>query len=299
MVFSQTYLQKNADNLSPDEIMRWHIAAGVDETIGEESQNRFDAIQSAQALAPAPAQTPAPAAVQTITQNPKPIPDLTPGLPQMPPAAKANIKTPGHDQALKSAVKIAGDVKTIDELRAALEQFDGCALKKTATNMVFGDGNQSAKVVLIGDAPGADEDRQGIPFAGPSGTLLDKMLASINLSRSDVYISNTVFWRPPGNRTPNAGEIAVCQPFVERMVELIDPEILITVGGPATHSLLAQQGSVSKLRGKWFTFETPRMSRPIMATAIYHPDYLLSSPAMKRPTWHDLIEIRKKIDGLG
>jgi len=289
MASSQTYLQKNADNLTPVEILRWHLDAGVDETIGEESQNRFGATQSA------PVQAPVQETVQAQTPALTPAPELASALTPV----KANIKTPGHDQALKSAVKIAAAANSIDELKLALEQFDGCNLKKTATNLVFGDGNQSAKVMLVGEAPGADEDRQGVPFVGASGKLLDKMLASINLSRSDIFISNTVFWRPPGNRTPNAGEIAVCQPFVERMVELIDPEILVTVGGPATHSLLAQQGSVSKLRGKWFTYETPRMSRPIIATAIYHPAYLLRSPAMKRPTWHDLIEIRKKIDGLG
>ena len=293
MASSQTFLQKNADNLTPVEILRWHLDAGVDETIGEESQNRFGATQSAPVQAPVQAEVRAEVRAEASTPAPTPAPISAP-VPE-----KVNIKTPGHDQALKSAVKIAAAANSIDELKLALEQFDGCNLKKTATNLVFGDGNQSAKVVLIGEAPGADEDRQGVPFVGASGKLLDKMLASINLSRSDIFISNTVFWRPPGNRTPNAGEIAVCQPFVERMIELIDPEILITVGGPATHSLLAQQGSVSKLRGKWFTYETPRMSRPIIATAIYHPAYLLRSPAMKRPTWHDLIEIRKKIDGLG
>lgn len=282
MAFSQTIMKKNADNLTPAEVIRWHLDAGVDEAVGEETKNRFDVISNIPPTAPEPKQTPS----------------IKPAEQQIQAPIKASIKSPGHDQSLKTAVKSAGDAKTLDELRAALEQFDGCALKKTATNLVFGDGNPNAKIVLIGEAPGADEDRQGIPFVGASGKLLDRMLASIGLTRGDVYISNTVFWRPPGNRTPNAGEIAVCQPFVERMVELIDPEILVSVGGPATHSLLAQQGSVSKLRGKWFSYETPRMSRPIMATAIYHPAYLLRSPAMKRPTWHDLLEIRKKIDGL-
>lgn len=162
-------------------------------------------------------------------------------------------------------------------------------------NLVFGDGNPEAKVMLIGEAPGADEDRQGLPFVGASGQLLDKMLASIGLDRSQVFISNTVFWRPPGNRTPNSGEIAVCLPFVERMIELIDPQVLITIGGPATHSLLAQQGSVSRLRGRWFSFETPRMSHPIDATAIYHPAYLLRTPAQKRQAWGDLLGIKAKL----
>ena len=196
-------------------------------------------------------------------------------------------------------MQLAQDAKSVDDLRAALEGFDGCPLKKTAMNLVFGDGNPEAKIVFIGEAPGADEDRQGLPFVGASGKLLDKMLASIGLDRSKVFISNTVYWRPPGNRTPHAGEIAVCLPFVERLIELIDPQVLITVGGPATHSLLAQQGSVSKLVGRWFTFETPRMSHPIAAGAIYHPAYLLRSPAMKRQAWQNLLEIRRKLDELG
>ena len=274
------------NDLTPAEVIRWHLEAGVDEAIAEVPQNRFDL-----------------ARVEPVQVPDIPQPVIKPVIkPVIIPAKPIKVAPPkpalGHDQALKTAVKVAGEAKTLDELKAALETFDGCGLKKTATNLVFGDGNPNAKLVLIGEAPGAEEDRQGIPFVGASGQLLDKMLASIGLSRNEVYISNTVFWRPPGNRTPHAGEISICQPFVERMLELIDPEILITVGGPAAHSLLAQQGSVSRLRGKWFSYETPRMSRPIQASAIYHPSYLLRSPAMKRPTWHDLLEIRKKFDAI-
>lgn len=275
--------------LSPAEVIRWHLDAGVDEAIAEMPQNRFNAPQVSAPVAPV-----APVASKA-SQPAKATPAPAAPMASAEPVAKP---PPGFDQALKTAVKVAGAAKTLDELKLALDEFDGCGLKKTATNIVFGSGNPDAKLVLMGDAPGGEEDRQGVPFAGVSGQLLDKMLASIGLKRDEIYISNTVFWRPPGNRSPNAGEISICQPFVERMVELIDPEILITVGGPATHSLLAQQGSISRLRGNWFSYETPRMSRPIQATAIYHPEYLLKSPAMKRPTWHDLLEIRKKFDAI-
>ena len=271
------------ETLSPAEVIRWHLDAGVDEAIAEVPQNRFNAPQVLNPVAPV---------VPVASKASQPV-KATPA--PMAPVAKPS---PGFDQALKTAVKVAGAAKNLDELKSALDEFDGCGLKKTATNIVFGHGNPNAKLVLMGDAPGTEEDRQGIPFAGSSGQLLDKMLASIGLKRDEIYISNTVFWRPPGNRKPNAGEVSICQPFVERMLELIDPEILITVGGPATHSLLAQQGSISRLRGNWFSYETPRMSRPIQATAIYHPEYLLKSPAMKRPTWHDLLEIRKKFDAI-
>ena len=308
-----TSTQATSETLSPAEVIRWHLDAGVDEAIAEVPQNRFNAAQVAAPVVPKASQlvkpaTPKPHALaqnqnQNQNQNkseftlPTPNPALTTPAPlvSMAPVAKPSL---GFDQALKTAVKVAAAAKTLDELKSALDGFDGCGLKKTATNLVFGDGNPDAKLVLMGEAPGGEEDRQGTPFAGTSGQLLDKMLASINMTRDEIYISNTVFWRPPGNRSPNASEVSICQPFVERMIELIDPEILITVGGPATHSLLAQKGSISRLRGNWFLYETPRMSRPIQATAIYHPDYLLETPAMKRPTWSDLLEIRKKFDAI-
>lgn len=271
-------------DLSPEHVLRWYLDAGVDEAVGETPENRLkDLSQPVSITGPAPT----PAAIPVAA--PKPAAPK----PAAPPSQRA-----GQEQAVRSAVELAQAATSLDELRAALEDFEGCALKKTAIQLVFGDGDPDATVMLVGEAPGADEDRQGVPFVGASGKLLDKMLASIELDRAQVFISNTVFWRPPGNRTPNGGEIAICMPFVERMIELVDPEILVTVGGPATHSLLAQQGSISRLRGHWFNFETPQMSRPVQAAAIYHPAYLLKSPAMKAPTWTDLLAIRAKLDSL-
>ncbi len=277
----KTTIQKTTPN--PTEVLNWHLGAGVDETIGEAPGDRFALPKAPAAISPVVVAAPiAKAPAAPIAKAPPP-PKAQPPQP------------PGQDRAVKSAVELAGAAQTLDELKSALAGFDGCALSKTATNLVFGDGNPDARIAFIAEAPGADDDRHGMAFVGASGKLLDKMLASIGLDREQVFISNTVFWRPPGNRSPNSGEIAVCMPFVERIIELVDPEILVTVGGPATHALLAQQGSISRLRGRWFSFETPRMSRPIPATAIYHPEYLLNSPAMKRPTWQDLCQIRQKM----
>ena len=279
----------------PADVLAWYLDAGVDEVVGEEPINRYDLMKAAQAKREADAKA---MLAEAKTQHDE-LAGKTQAQSKSGPTPIRPADTGVGEEALKSAVELAGEAKDIDALREALEGFDGCPLKKTAMNLVFGDGNPEAKVVLIGEAPGADEDRQGLPFVGASGHLLDKMLGSIGLDRSQVFISNTVFWRPPGNRTPNSGEIAVCLPFVERIIELIDPAVLITIGGPATHSLLAQQGSVSRLRGRWFTYETPRMSHPIAATAIYHPAYLLRTPAQKRQAWGDLLGIKAKLAEIG
>jgi len=209
-----------------------------------------------------------------------------------PPAPSA---APAASGPVETAYGLAAAAETLDDLKSAMEGFDGCGLKKTATNLVFGDGSPEARIVFVGEAPGAEEDRTGVPFTGPSGKLLDRMLGSIGLDRSGVYITNTVFWRPPGNRSPAPQEVAVCMPFLERIIELIDPEILIAVGGPAATALLAQGEGVGRLRGRWFTYATPRLSRPVQATAIFHPAYLLRTPEKKRLAWRDLIEIKKKL----
>lgn len=295
----------------PHDILAWYLDAGVDEAVGEEPLDRYALAREAQAGRERAAQAVLDVGRESVPASPEaapsfaqPAPRPSEAKPTRPAFAQAPVAVrpaegAASGEAVKSAVELAAAAHSLDELRAALAGFDGCPLKKTATNLVFGDGNPAARVLLVGEAPGADEDRQGVPFVGPSGQLLDKMLASIGLDRTQVFISNTVFWRPPGNRTPHAGEIAVCLPFVERMVELIDPAVLVTVGGPATHALLAQQGGVSKLIGRWFSFETARMSHPIPATPIYHPSYLLRSPAMKRQAWANLLSIKRKLAELG
>jgi uracil-DNA glycosylase len=261
------------ETLSHEAILTWHLEAGVDETIGEDVQNRF-AEKPPVPVAPEVGVSETPDAKQSIS----------------------SVPSVNGDAAVKNAYTLAAAANTVAELREALESFDGCPLKKTATNLVFGDGSDTARIVFVGEGPGAEEDRQGIPFVGPSGKLLDRMLASINLQRSDVYISNTVFWRPPGNRSPTTQEIAACMPFVERLIEIIDPDILVTVGGPAATSLLGETQGVGRLRGKWFSYSTARLSAPIQATALFHPAYLLRTPARKREAWRDMLAIKAKLD---
>ena len=243
------------------ETLRWQIEAGADEAIAETPQDRL-------AAPPAPEPTPQP--------SPQPSPS---------PATTNATSAHAHAAAANS----------LDELRQALVDFEGCALKATATNMVFGDGNPEARIMLVGEAPGADEDRQGVPFVGVSGQLLDRMLAAIGLDRQSAYITNMLFWRPPGNRNPTTAEIAACLPFVERHIELVDPEILVLVGGTAAKTMLGQSEGIMKLRGRWFNFETGRMTRPIPALAIFHPAYLLRSPAQKRSAWRDMLMIKQRL----
>lgn len=264
------------------EILEWHVAAGVDETIGTAPVDRF--ADPTPATAPDPPPPPA---------QPKALAEASAPAPSPPP--RAALPTNG-EESVRTAVELARAASNVDELRAALEGFDDCALKKTATNLVFIDGAVDARLMFIGEGPGAEEDRQGLPFVGPSGRLLDKMMASIGIDRTQAVISNTVFWRPPGNRTPTPQETAVCLPFVERLVELVDPDILVTLGGPAAKAMLGETQGVGRLRGRWFTYETAQMSHPIDATAMFHPAYLLRSPAQKRQAWGDLIGIKKRLD---
>jgi len=191
---------------------------------------------------------------------------------------------------------LAAQAKNIDELRQALDSFEGCILKKTATNLVLSDGPENAKLMLVGEAPGAEEDRQGLPFVGPSGQLMNAVLGSVGIAREEVMFSNTVFWRPPGNRTPTAQEAAVCKPFIDRLIEIVDPKILICVGAPSAHTLLGETQGISRLRGKWFSFQTPNLSHPIDAIALFHPAYLLRTPIKKRDVWNDIRMIKRKLD---
>ncbi len=245
-------------------LLRWQLAAGVDETVGDVPVNRY----RDSAPPPQAAETASPAAPRALVARPTSPP---------------------------SAHQIAAACTSLDDLAAALAAFDGCPLRTPATRLVFGDGNPRARVVLIGEAPGAEEDRLGKPFVGPSGQLLDRMLASIGLARDAVFISNTVFWRPPGNRPPTPAETATCQPFVERLIEIIAPRLVIALGGPAAAVILGQSDSIGRLRGRWFQWKSARMPQPLDATALYHPAYLLRSPGQKRIAWRDLIAIKRRL----
>jgi len=192
------------------------------------------------------------------------------------------------------ARRLAAACTTLDELKSALEKFDGCGLKATAKNLVFADGNPNASVMLVGEAPGAEEDRQGLPFVGASGQLLDKMLAAIGLDRTSVYIANILPWRPPGNRKPTTQETLTCLPFIARHIELVAPKFLVLLGGTSASTLLDTTEGITRLRGKWQTYEAG--TQRIDALPLYHPAYLLRQPAQKRDAWRDLQDLKKRLD---
>jgi DNA polymerase len=201
----------------------------------------------------------------------------------------------------KAALRARGDAascRTLDELKAALAVFEGCALKDTATNLVFADGNPEARVMFIGEAPGAEEDRQGLPFVGPAGRLLDLMLAAIGLDRESVYITNVLPWRPPGNRQPTSAEITACLPFLERHIELVSPAVVVLLGGTSAKALLGTKEGIMRLRGRWFNLQTAHLPAPIPAMPTYHPAYLLRTPIAKREAWRDLRALERKLSEL-
>ncbi len=254
--------------------LAWYVEAGADEAIGEAPVDRF-AHSGEKATESAPSSDP-------------------PVQPSVPPPAKLIAR----DALEATARELALSADTVEDLARTFAAFDGCDLKLTAKNFVFADGNPDARIMFIGEAPGAEEDRQGLPFVGPAGRLLDLMLAAIGLDRSDAYITNILPWRPPGNRNPTDAETTACLPFIERHIELARPQILIPVGGTAAKALLNTREGIMKLRGRWLIYATPRMEA-VPTRAILHPAYLLRSPAQKRDTWRDLIAIKRRLDEIG
>jgi len=265
------------DNKPARELLDFYLEAGVDALLGEEPVDRF-------ATEDAPLQPAARAAAPSVLAD-KPRPAMA--APVTPPQAP--------DAAAMEARAAAKSAQTLDELRAILERFDGCALKATATRLVFADGNPQARVMLVGEAPGRDEDIEGLPFVGRSGKLLDRMLAAIGLDRTSVYIANIVPWRPPGNRTPTPQESQICLPFILRQIELADPDVLVCLGGPSAQTLLGVKDGITKTRGRWFTFNTGKRDIPAMPT--FHPAFLLRSPLQKRFAWRDFLAIKKALVG--
>ena len=187
------------------------------------------------------------------------------------------------------------DIDTLGELEEFIKNFNSCALKQKATQAVFADGNPSANIMLIGEAPGVEEDKFGKPFVGRAGKLLDKMLSAIKLNRNTVYITNVIPWRPPGNREPNTEEILQCLPIIQKHIEIVKPSILVLLGGTAAKAILATNLGITKLRGMWHTYNSLKLNHPIPTRAIFHPAFLLRSPERKREAWIDLLEIKKKL----
>jgi uracil-DNA glycosylase len=264
----------------------WYRAMGAADWLGDRPVDRCQAgalaadagrrpdIWSPAATASTPASTPAP------------------GRPEVRPPPPP-LRSAGSVAA--SARELAAACRSVAEIEAALRTFDGCALKETALHFCFADGNPTAELMLIGEAPGAEEDRQGKPFVGPSGQLLDRMLATIGLDRTRVYITNSIYWRPPGNRTPTPAEIAACQPFLERQIELIRPKLILFVGGIAARGLLGVKEGVTKLRGRRLVYRLAD-GTALPAMVMFHPAYLLRQPSHKRLAWRDLLTIRQLLN---
>ncbi len=278
------------------ELLRYQIEAGADEALMDAPVDRYAVaaqIAAQQSVRAAPA-APPPAAMPGAPAPSSPTP-VAPA-PIEPAAALAST-----DDSVRGAEALAQGASTLAELKQALEEFEGCALKKTAMNTVFADGDPSGGVMFLGEAPGADEDRQGLPFVGVSGQLLDRMIEWIGLERDkNAYISNIIFWRPPGNREPSSAEIAICRPFVERHIELAAPRVLVFLGGPSAKTMLQKSEGITRLRGRWFDYRTAGMQArdeaPIAAMPTFHPAYLLRSPQHKREAWRDLLAIKARLD---
>lgn len=216
------------------------------------------------------------------------------------PSKEKNIYVNGFislNDIILSAKKLASETKTINDLKNIVENFEGCNLKKMATNTVFCDGNTNAKIMVIGEAPGNHEDLEGIPFCGDSGELLDNIFKSINLSRSkDLYITNAIYWRPPGNRRPTEEELAICRPFVEKNIELLSPKIIILVGSTAMSCLLKTDETIGKIRGKILDYKPDFLQNSCKILTIFHPSYIMRQPSKKKVAWLDMINLKNFLE---
>ena len=207
---------------------------------------------------------------------------------------KEKITTPKQSAASKNAKDICATAKNLSELKEIMLKFEGCNLKNTAASTVFGNGNEQAQIMFIGEAPGADEDRMGAPFVGRCGKLLDKMFNAINIKREECYITNVLPWRPPGNRAPTDEEIAICLPFLIRQIELIKPKYIVLLGGIALKSVMESEETISRARGKWMEYVIADDNKA-QVVATYHPSYLLRSASQKSKVWVDLLRLKNKI----
>ena len=246
-------------------MLEWYRTAGVDVAVGDEPVDRFATSAAAPTKRALPvaggaAAAPAPAPLVPLTINPD------------------------------ETRAIAAAAPTLEALRAAMDAYDGCALKHRATQLVFADGNPEAQIMLVGEGPGEQEDRQGKPFVGRAGQLLDRMLAAIGLDRTKVYIANMVPWRPPGNRNPTPDELAQCAPFLHRQVELVNPKLLVTLGNVPTQALFVTSQGITRMRGQWRTLEIGGWSGPVLPTL--HPAFLLRTPGAKAQAWKDMLSLK-------
>ena len=274
-------MQHKQNDMTPHDAaraLRWLADMGADEIIGEEPVDRR--------LAPA-ATVPAEVTTTALAAIPRPPPQ---------------VPKPATSPAVQVTAAGISELQTLAEIEQALSSFDACPLKKTATRLCYADGNPQARVMVVGEAPGRDEDIEGKPFVGKSGQLLDRMLAAIGLSRQAaeparaVFITNAIFWRPPGNRTPTEAETLMCLPFLLRTIEIQKPDVIVCLGATPAHRLTAKTEGILKLRGKWLTVNISGRSIPLLPTL--HPAYLLRQPNQKRLSWRDMLALRQMLDGV-
>jgi uracil-DNA glycosylase len=268
-IWGSEAIEARADEMMPavDEkaaraLLDWYRAMGVDEAIGEEPVDGFAAFD--------------------LKPPPRPAPELR--------RAASPLRVASRAASASSTRGIGAEVSTLLELQELVARFDGCSLKRTAKSLCFARGSEQARIMMIGEAPGRDEDLQGKPFVGRAGQLLDRMLAAIGLSEEHVYITNTVYWRPPGNRTPTPEEIEACAPFLARQIELLSPSVLVLLGGAAAKTILGTSEGIMRLRGKWLSCACAGRDLPTLATL--HPAYLLRNPEQKRLAWRDLLTLK-------
>jgi DNA polymerase len=265
-------------------LLRFYAEAGVDAALAEEPVDRFALSRQ---LADEARRT-REAERQLVLEETRAEPTSVERR-ELPPAPPPRLTVPS-EAAVMAAREAAATAATLEELRSTLAGFEGCNLRFTATNLVFADGNPGARVMFVGEAPGFEEDMQGLPFVGRSGQLLDRMLAAIGLDRASAYIANVIPWRPPGNRTPTPQETEICRPFIERQVALADPDFLVLLGGASAKQLLQTSEGILKLRGRWRAYQTGLREIRVMATL--HPAYLLRQPLQKRLAWRDLLTLK-------
>jgi DNA polymerase len=268
-----------AEAKSVRDLLTFYVEAGVDVALDEVPANRF-----ADPPVPSPDIGTSTAAVPRQKIEPRPA------APAVVPAAAP----PLPEEAIMAARAAARSAASLEELRTIMNGFEGCALRTTAKQLVFGDGSPQARLMFVGEAPGFEEDQTGVPFVGKSGQLLDKMLSAIGIARGDVYIANIVPWRPPGNRDPSIHETQICLPFIQRQIELVDPQILVCLGKPSTATLLGVTDGIRRTRGRWFTYKSE--TREIRAMPTYHPAYLLRTPIEKRLAWRDFLAIKRALE---
>jgi len=261
------------------ELLAFYLEAGVDALVGEIPVDRFADTEA------------------RASETPRAEPASTSAARKPPPRQPTSVSTapapPAPEAAVMAARTAAKNAASLEELRTILDGFEGCALKGTARQLVFADGSPQARVMFVGEAPGHDEDVEGLPFVRRSGQLLDRMLAAIGLNRTSAYIANVIPWRPPGNRTPTPQETSICLPFTRRQVELADPDVLVCLGSPAAQALLETKDGIMKTRGRWFKYHTG--TREIRAIATFHPAYLLRQPLQKRLAWRDFLAIKQAL----